>query len=226
MKKFLFSAILVILIAGCIDGTNSTPPSSTESGNTSSHGKAGSMARFAITGNALYALSDDKVKLFDISNSSLPKSSSTVLLGSGVETIFPYNNNLFFGTQTGMLIYNNADPFAPKYVSRYEHIQSCDPVAVSGKYAYVTLRSGTRCWNAGNRLDIVDLSDIANPKLANSYNMTNPKGLGIDTHTLFLCDGIAGLKIYDITDPLTLVVKAEYKDVEAYDVILGDRFPD
>jgi hypothetical protein len=219
MKHFYLTTLFFLLLSGC-QGTNGTSPASSDSGsNGSTQGKAGSMARFGITGNALYVLSDDKVKTFNISQSATPVLSSTVLLGSGIETIFPYSGKLFFGTTTGMLIYNNEDPFAIKYISRYEHITSCDPVVVSGKYAYVTLRTGTRCWNGWNRLDIIDLSDIANPKLANSYSMTNPKGLGIDEHTLFLCDGDAGLKVYDISDPLTLVVKAEYKGINAYDVI-------
>ena len=181
------------------------------------------MARFGIVGNVLYTLTGDKIRLFDISVSSNPSEKSTILLGTGVETIFPYQDKLFFGSTTGMLIYDNTDPFAPKYLSRYNHIMSCDPVAVDGNYAYVTLRSGTRCHNYVNTLDIVDLSDLSNPKLAHSYSMTNPHGLGIDNHTLFLCDGNAGLKIYDVSSPLTLVVKAEYKNINTFDVIPNNR---
>jgi len=218
MIHFLYFTAIVLLFAGCQAAGDSASPA-TSNNTTSTQGKAGSMARFGITGNTLYALSGETVKLFDISAGPTPSTSSTVLLGSGVETIFPYSGKLFFGTQAGMMIYDNTDPFIPKYLSRYDHIASCDPVVVSGNYAYVTLRAGTNCRHGLNELDIVDLSDIMNPKLAISYPMTNPKGLGIDTHSLFLCDGVAGLKIFDITDPLTLVVKGDYTTDNAYDVI-------
>src|SRR6476659_7092654 len=121
MKQFLFFAALLLFIQSCQSNGSPVSPGTSESGN-SSQGKAGSMARFGITGDALYALSGEKVKVFDISKSIMPTLASTILLGSGVETIFPYGDKLFFGTQTGMMIYNNADVLAPKYVSRYDHI--------------------------------------------------------------------------------------------------------
>ena len=31
--------------------------------------------------------------------------------------------------------------------------------------------------------------------------MTNPHGLGIDDNLLFICDGAAGLKVFDATNP-------------------------
>ncbi len=34
--------------------------------------------------------------------------------------------------------------------------------------------------------------------------MTEPYGLGIDNTTLFICDGSAGLKIYDITNVMAI----------------------
>ena len=52
--------------------------------------------------------------------------------------------------------------------------------------------------------------------------MENPYGLGIDDDMLFVCDGTAGLKIYDASDPLNLgsnLVKV-YSDMTPYDVIL------
>jgi hypothetical protein len=36
---------------------------------------------------------------------------------------------------------------------------------------------------------------------------------------LFICDGDAGLKVYDASDPKSLVVKATYPGINTYDVI-------
>ena len=54
-----------------------------------------------------------------------------------------------------------------------------------------------------------------------SYNMVGPYGLGIDDNVLFVCDGTAGLKVYNAADPYLISENliATFKDINAYDVI-------
>jgi len=54
-----------------------------------------------------------------------------------------------------------------------------------------------------------------------TYPMHGPQGLGIDDDLLFICDGDAGLKIYNAADPLTITghVVASFPSINAYDVI-------
>jgi hypothetical protein len=54
-----------------------------------------------------------------------------------------------------------------------------------------------------------------------SYFMTNPHGLGKDGDLLFICDGSAGLKVYDAADPknITSHLIYSYPNIKAYDVI-------
>ena len=82
-------------------------------------------------------------------------------------------------------------------------------------------RSGNRCNNLQNLLEVIDISSIANPYLVKSYPMFNPHGLGIDGTLLFICDGKAGLKIYDRTDPMAILANqiAHYPDFDTFDVI-------
>ncbi len=79
-----------------------------------------------------------------------------------------------------MHIFNIDDRLKPLKLSTYQHIFSCDPVVADDKYAYVTLRSGNSCFRGVNRLDIIDISDLTNPKFATSMNMSNPYGLALD----------------------------------------------
>lgn len=167
-------------------------------------GIGGSMARFTLYDQYLYTIDNQHMQLFDISVAAKPVAGSQVNLGWNIETIFPYGDKLFIGSQTGMHIYDNANPASPVHISTFAHVQSCDPVVVEGKYAYVTLRSGTTCNRAANQLDVIDISDLATPTLVKSYVMDNPHGLGIDKGTLFVCDGNAGLKVYDASNPLTI----------------------
>jgi hypothetical protein len=185
-------------------------------------GIGGSMARFTIMKDHLYSIDNSNMMVFDISNLDNPVPGAKLNIGWGIETIFPYKDNLFIGTQTGMIIYDNSDPDFPTHLSTFSHIMSCDPVVVENDIAYVTLRSGTDCRNNfTNQLDVIDVSNLKNPVLLKTYPMTNPHGLGIDNGVLFICEGTAGLKVFDATDinQISSHLLAYFGDIHAYDVI-------
>jgi len=187
---------------------------------TGATGTGGSMARFTIVEPYLYALHESYIQLVRIDDPVNPSLWSTVDVGWGIETIFPYGNYLFIGSTTGMFIYDNTNPDNPRKLSAFAHVTSCDPVVAQGDYAYVTLRAGNFCGGGVNRLDILDIADLTNPLLVESYAMQGPFGLGIDGSTLFVCDGVAGLKVYDVTDPMNIDLMAFETNNETYDVIL------
>lgn len=194
-------------------------------GGGSESGTGGSMARFTLYENYLYTVDYNMLRLFDVSDAPNPILESESYIGWNIETIFPYNHKLFIGTQTGMLIYSLSDPSNPEYISEFSHASSCDPVVVEGNYAYVTLRAGNLCGDNESQLDVIDISDIESPQLIKEYPMVEPYGLGIDDSVLFVCDGNAGLKIYNASDPwhITANQLAEYPEINAFDVIpLGE----
>lgn len=180
--------------------------------------KAGSMARFSIANDYLYALDNWKMHIIDINDFNQLEE---VLLNRSAETLFKNNNHLFIGTTSGMMIYNIEDAANPNFVSTYEHVRSCDPVVVKENHAFVTLRSGTMCQGFTNNLEVIDISNLSNPQLIKSYEMHNPHGLGIDNNTLFLCDGNDGLKIYDIEDVTTITDHQlkHFDNINGFDVI-------
>ncbi len=215
MKSIVYLLLLLFLFAACDKGSSSDSLSP-------GSGIGGSTARFTISGNTLYTVSNTALQAYDISKSTDPKTGSKIPLGFGVETIFPYGENLFIGTQTGMYIYDIKQPSLPKQLALYTHILSCDPVVAQGDYAYVTLRSGTNCRNQAisiNSLDVIDISNLARPRLLRSYPMKNPHGLGADSTLLFVGEGDYGLRVMDISNP-TNVREVQYFDsTKAYDVI-------
>jgi hypothetical protein len=184
-------------------------------------GTGGSLARFIIYDDQFYALNDWNMQVLDISTPDMPKTGSLINLNRRAETVFIEGGNLFIGTQTGMLIYSLTDPSNPAKLSEFNHFQSCDPVVAQDNLAYVTMRSGNRCGSIQNQMDVLDISSVTDPKLIKSYQLTEPYGLGIDNKVLFVCDGSAGLKIYDATDPLHIddhLIKI-YTEHKANDVI-------
>ncbi|MEN8139466.1 MAG: hypothetical protein ABFR62_13665 [Bacteroidota bacterium] len=203
---------------GGIEAVNDAP---VFDGALASTGKGGSMARFTLYDNYLYAIDNASLNLFDISNLSNPELYKRIPISWQIETLFPYEQKLFIGSQSGMFIYSLQNPANPQFISEFRHASACDPVVVEGDYAYVTLRGGNLCGAIDSQLDVIDISLIENPKLVTSYPMDSPYGLGIDDQILFVCDGDSGLKIYDAGDPLAISDNkiAQYSDINAYDVI-------
>ena len=166
------------------------------------------MARFTITNNHLYTVSDSKLSIFDVRDANDPILRNKVDIGLGVETIFPLADNIFIGTQTGMKIMDVSQPTDPVMLSSFQHIRSCDPVVANGKYAYVTLRSDNLCTRGTNELQVLDISNLQNPVLLTIFPMTKPSGLALDGNNLFVCDNV--LKWYDVTDPKKIVSKGSF----------------
>ncbi|MCH8317557.1 MAG: hypothetical protein IIA88_03535 [Bacteroidetes bacterium] len=209
----IFIAFTIIIFTSC-KNNNNVNPSSSDIGST---GSGGSLARFAIIGNYLYTVDINNLKLFNITQPGNPQYEKSISVGTGIETIFPKDTILFIGSQRGMYIYDVSVQNDPIILSVYQHIYSCDPVVADDEYAYVTLRSeNLTCGRNVDRLEIVDISDLSNPFLVKSYNMTNPKGLGIDNKELFICD--EGLKVYNANDVKNLV-QTNYFNIKANDVI-------
>ena len=180
----------------------------------------GSMACFAIQGDYFYGIDTQDLVVLDISDPQNPREVGVrQRIGSDIETVFIHEDRIYIGSQDGMYIYSIAQPAQPKREGVYRHTRSCDPVVVEGNYAYVTLRDGTDCRGGVNQLDVVDVSNPARPRKVKTYPMTNPHGLGIDNGTLFICDGRAGLKIFDAQNPMRIEQTGGFRNIQTYDVI-------
>lgn len=182
-------------------------------------GQGGSLARFKIVGDFLYAVDSHNINIFEISDLANPLDLEDVYAGFDIETIFNRGEHLFLGSMRGMYIYDISSPDKPEFISEFQHGTACDPVVVDGDYAYVTLRGGNGCGATESGLFIVDISNISNPELKISYPMDGPYGLGIKDEKLFVCDGESGLKVYDKTDVEDLVSLNHFENINTFDVI-------
>lgn len=186
-------------------------------------GVGGSMARFTIVNDRLYTVSNSHLDVFNISNAVDPQRGNPVHIGWNIETIYPFKDKLFIGSMTGMQVYSLANPDAPAHLAQFQHAQSCDPVIADDNYAYVTLHSGNMCMGSLNQLDIVKLNNLSNPVLQKTYQMTSPHGLSKDGNLLFICDGEAGLKLYNASDVMNLQLLKVVSTKTAYDVITFNK---
>lgn len=187
---------------------------------TASAGIAGSTARFGLQQNRLYTVSDDDLKVFNVTKPDAPAYVKKVdLTQGGIETIFPYRNNLFIGGRSGMYIYNASNPDDPQKLGQFVHVRACDPVIADGDYAYVTLKGGSFCGGFSNQLDVVNIKNLTSPQLVKTYALKSPKGLSKDGSTLFICDGTEGLKLFNAADASNVTHIKTIGEFDADDVI-------
>ncbi len=192
---------------------------SNASGSPFGAGISGSMARFSLVNDYLYTVSDVELKVFNISAPSDPQFIRQIRMDWGIETIYPFKDKLFIGSNVNMYIFGLQNPSFPTLLSTFQHSRACDPVIADDKYAYITLRSGTPCFTTNNQLHIVDITNISSPVLAKSYPFTNPHGLSKDGNTLIICDGKNGLKILTASNVSDLQIIKHITNLETFDVI-------
>lgn len=186
-----------------------------------SYGVGGSMARFGLYKDFLYVVNQSSLLTFKLNSNSQVTLLSTNYVNWNAETIFITDNHLFLGTQNGLIVMTLEVPEKPVQIGNFAHMTSCDPVVIKGDLAFITLKGGSTCRGGIlNQLDVVQMSNSYSKfTLLKSYPMFGPQGLGIDDDLLFLCDGDAGLKIYNAADPLAITQIAIFPSINAYDVI-------
>ena len=212
MKKSIFILLILIVIGCSKDAQNSST-------NSSGDGKGGSLAIFALKGSYLYSVDNARLNVFSLINPNEPSKVNYVDVGFNIETLFSNDQYLFIGSQNGMFIYSIENPENPVKLSSVQHFTACDPVVANATHSFVTLHSvSNRCGNNVNVLEIYNTSNPTNPMLVHRRNLTSPKGLGLYSNYLIVCDN--DVKIFNIQNPNEpVLVKSINK--ACFDVIIN-----
>jgi hypothetical protein len=193
------------------------------SSSSSSTGTGGSMSRMTLVNDKLYTIPErHTLQVIDIKNAPQPQIGTRIMAGVDLETIFPFQNKLFLGSQVGVFIYDLTDPANPQAAGTFTHGRACDPVVADADYAYVTLHEGTQCGGAANELDVINIKNLSNPVLATTIPMTKPMGLSKDGDLLFVCDN-PGVKVFNASSPGALQLTSTLDVGNAYDVITSNH---
>lgn len=212
----------------CGEVVHTPPPSPAPSPGSPGGGggvsQSGSLARFAVLNDYLYTIDGEAIQSFRLETLANPVLFNRVSVDFGIETLFPHSDEtgdqLYVGGNQGLYIMDAGDPGNLRKQGEISHVQACDPVVVQDDLAYVTLQGS--CFDERNRLEIIDVADPSTPKLITDYNLQEPYGLGVDDTYLFVCDGAAGLKVYDhARQPNDLELIKQIGDIQPRDVILA-----
>ena len=182
----------------------------------------GSLSAFFVVDDVLYLLADEELRVYSLATPTAPTLVWASLVANVPETLFALDNTLLVGGQLGVEIFDISSPTEPHYTGTFQHAWQCDPVVAQGDLAFVTLRSGQGCGGTRDELDIIDISDIANPVLLASYQLDSPNGLAIDGNLLLVTDSLRGLLVFDVSTPEQPFVSAAESGLDSLDVIAAD----
>lgn len=191
---------LCLFLMFCIGLTSCSEDSSFESfsgNNSSSSGQSGSTASIITYKGFIYTLDNNILKTLSLADPANPVEVSSIQLGSGIETIFAYEDHLYLGTRNGILLYDISDGAKPEYSGTSFHWPAEDPVVVQGDFAYSTSRWGTEANGNGN-LQVINIANKDFPNTIQTINQEYPCGLGIASDVLYVCNAGHGINVFKI----------------------------
>lgn len=188
-------------------------------------GIGGSMARYTIVNNFLYVVNNTNLKVFDITQANNPIYKSTIEIGFGIETIYPFKDKLFIGSTSAVYIYSLTNPSQPQPLSiaiSPTILRRCDPVVAKDSFAYATLRVNATCGGHQSVLATYNVVDVTNPFEVDKQDMNEPYGLAYLNKTLYVCNGLWGFNVYDLENgslPKFIKTITPSSNIYFYDVI-------
>lgn len=212
---------ITILLFYCCTFLACEKSSDATGSNSSGSVSNGSLTRFITYNNNLYLVDNSSLKVFSISNPSLPVFIKSVGVGFNIETIFVYKDKLLIGSNNSIFIYSVANADNPTLVSQFNYfIPGRDPVVAIDSVAYSTTRNfGT---NNGGNLNVINIKDLNNPRQVSGIQLENPYGLAINGNALYVCEGTNGLKVFNRTNAFNPVFNKSITNLNEtfYDIII------
>ncbi|MCP9749624.1 LVIVD repeat-containing protein [Ferruginibacter sp. HRS2-29] len=217
--------ILLIVCAALFFTSCEKAGDAAATGNSNTAGKGGSLARFTIVGDYLYAVDNVMLHVYDIHDPATTSIVNSVPLGFGVETIYPYKDKLFIGSRDGMYIYSITTPSSPVLLGEAKHTRSCDPVVANDSVAFVSLMGNQPCGPAEDGIYTYNIKNILTPVQIHLNKIPTPNGIGLQDSILYVCQKTNGMSIYNVKNPAAPVLRNKitgktFEDVICYDNIL------
>jgi hypothetical protein len=221
MQKIMKKLSLIFILIGItiFTVTCSKDGASSASADAASAGQNGSLTRFIVVNNYLYTISNDALKVYNITSPSTPIYKSIQQVGFAIQTIFPYQDKLFIGSNNAMFIYSLANPEVPTKLAEVPYfVRGRDPIVAIDSIAYSTVRNE---FGGGGVLNTFNIKNINQPFNVRTIIMSSPYGLGLKDSALYVCEADSGLKVFNIVKPFVPALKRHIKFNEtAYDVIV------
>ncbi len=186
---------------GCFSNNTVMSGAASETDNGGTGGAGGSYAIFAVIDSFLYYIDNRSIITMDISDAATPRKISETYIDWSIETLFPTHDYLFIGGSNGMYVLDRSNPAYPKRIGSITHFRARDPVVVKDSMAYVTLRAGFDFNVQADELMVVNIKEIAKPKLIKDIPLSTPFGLTIRDTLLYVAQGNNGWTLFTLSNP-------------------------
>ena len=100
------------------------------------------MARFTIAGNYLYVVDKTHLKVFNVSEASLPVLKSNIEVGFEIETIYPFRDKLFIGSTSVVHIFSIEVLMLPFIADSFVHERFCETTNRMQRYKIYFFMAG------------------------------------------------------------------------------------
>ncbi len=131
------------------------------------------------------------------------------------------DNIAYLGSEAGLLILDISDPANPEFINCYYIDGYVYKIFTEESIAFVTAYNS---WTT--EVSIIDISDLNNPTLINSFETGSSSN-----NSIFACDDLlflgmdySGLFIYDVSDLLNPTLITELPDIEPDDMVVRDDY--
>ena len=195
------------------------PESAVDVSFTRSGDHIGTVNRFAISNDHLFALGFFNMYGFSLSD-GMQQLSGVQYSDFGMETIFPFNDRLYIGSQNSMQILDASDPESLELIGSFWHATSCDPVLpVTNSVAYVTLRGGEECPGEENTLNVVAHNGHFSYSAIQTIELPSPYAMLRLENELYVGEGENGFRVFEIGSDWRLSEKMHNASITAFDII-------
>lgn len=232
MKIIWTIIVLPLFLSACQGGSSD---SSGDSGDNIS--QTGSEARFVVMDDQLYTISAQDMTVYGVSDARFPVLDYRAKLPFTPDALFTEGNYLIAVSGSGVYLFDISVPSEPSLIMRYTGIHACKGFAIQGSKVFVALNHQSSCVDQYdpydsnyrvesddslqiNKVQIFDVSDLENPVELNSISVFDPTALAVKDDRLFVCDGEAGMKVYDVSDAAGISRVASQVDIQCDDLIL------
>ncbi|MBI4323770.1 MAG: hypothetical protein HY674_00740, partial [Chloroflexi bacterium] len=165
----------------------------------------GKPADLAVSGDFAYVATSDNgglgggLQVIDVSDPTTPKPIGRYEAGIRARAVAVAGKHAFLSIHQGdrgeLVALDISDRANPERLASYAFAAPCcvnylDDVQIAGNYAYLA--------KGESGLEVLDISNPANPQSIGAYDTVYAEGLAIRDNQVFVADGYAGLKIFEV----------------------------
>jgi len=149
-----------------------------------------------------------RLRVYNIQNAANPILIQDInaSYSDNVKSLFIYDEHLYLRSDYSATSYSLAIPESPERVGSNGFMSSCTPILFYKTYMFASAAKNPECGYNSSSLDLIDISNKSRPNMVKSYSFEDPRGMAIKDQLMYLCDGVKGLLILDISNPLNIQV--------------------